>query len=102
MNSLLTGFTFRKITFFSFLQLVAASIVDESYSSNQDLFDAILNTLFPITFVLLFKVKEKPKSIRNKLLPLLDDILYNIVTWGIPLIVSFAYEDSLAIKIFSI
>ncbi|CAG8492193.1 23121_t:CDS:2 [Gigaspora rosea] len=102
MNSLLTSFTFRKITFFSFFQLAAASIVDESYLSNQDLYDAILNTLFPITFVLLLKVKEKPKSIRNKLLPLLDDILYNIVTWGIPLIVSFAYEDSLDIKIFSI
>ncbi|RHZ54952.1 hypothetical protein Glove_421g118 [Diversispora epigaea] len=29
-----------------------ASTVDESYSSHQDVYDAILNTLFPITFVI--------------------------------------------------
>ena len=35
-------------------------------------------------------------------LPLLDDVLYNAVTWAIPLTVSFAYNDSKAVKIFSI
>ncbi|CAG8848202.1 28033_t:CDS:1, partial [Racocetra persica] len=85
-----------KIIFRSFNQLVAASIVDESYSSNEDIYDAILTTLFPITFVVLLKVKDDPKSSKNILLPLLDDILYNIIAWGIPLIVSFVYEDMLA------
>src|SRR6185312_14948064 len=82
--------------------LTTASIVDESYTSYQDLYDAILNTFFPITFVVLLNVSEKPGSIKNKLLPLLDDILYNTVTWVIPLTVSFGYGDSLAVKIFSI
>src|SRR6185436_5993208 len=48
------------------------------------------------------KVSEKPRSIKHTLLPLLDDVLYNTVTWVIPLTVSFAYNDSLAVKIFSI
>ena len=39
---------------------------------------------------------------KKKLLPLLDDVLYNAVTWAIPLTVSFAYNDSKAVKIFSI
>src|SRR6185437_6058519 len=136
LNSLL-----RHIVFFSLISLARASIVDDSYSSHQDLYDAILNTLFPITFVVLLKVSEKRGggdndarsdnaaqtdndaqidkdirsdnnaqsnnaaqsfSIKKKLLPLLDDILYNTVTWVIPLTVSFAYNDSLAVKIFSI
>ena len=118
LNSLL-----RHIVFFSLISLARASIVDDSYSSHQDLYDAILNTLFPITFVVLLKVSEKrgggdndarsDKDVRsdndaqsfstkNILLPLLDDVLYNTVTWIIPLTVSFAYNDSLAVKIFSI
>ena len=135
-NSLL-----RHIMFFSLISLARASIVDDSYSSHQDLYDAILNTLFPITFVVLLKVSEKrgggdsgvqsDKNIRSDndaqnnnaaqnnntaqsnnaaksfsmkdiLLPLLDDVLYNVVTWVIPLTVSFAYNNSLALKIFSI
>ncbi|CAG8553351.1 1858_t:CDS:2 [Paraglomus brasilianum] len=103
---------FRYIVGFSLISLARASIVDDSYSSHQDLYDAIINTLFPITFVVLLKVSEKrggggdndarsdntvqSSSIKNKLLPLLDDFLYNIVTWFIPLIVSFAYDDKLA------
>ncbi|CAG8442234.1 1133_t:CDS:2 [Acaulospora morrowiae] len=101
-----------------------ASIVDESYSSRQDVYDALLNTLFPITFVILFNIsrykseeprkneqpisneksKEDEESISSKnskenngsgkngiprdkflskvnLLPILDDLLYNAVTW---------------------
>jgi len=38
----------------------------------------------------------------RKILPVLDDLLYNTVTWVIPLTVSFAYNDFLAIKIFSL
>ena len=93
---------FRYIMFFSLIPLATASIVDDSYTSYQDLYDAILNTLFPITFVVLLNVSEKPGSMKKKLLPLLNDLLYNTVTWVIPLTVSFAYGDSLAVKIFSI
>lgn len=94
-------FTFKKLIFLLFLQHAAASIVNESYSSNEDLYDAVLNTLFPITFTVLLQVKENPESIRNTVLPLFDDILYNFITWGIPLVVSFIYEDTYAIKFYT-
>jgi len=95
---------FRGVAFllFSFIPLATAIIVDDSYTSYQDLYDAILTTLFPVTFVVLLNVSGKPGPIKKKLLPLLDDILYNTVTWVIPLTVSFAYGDELAVKIFSI
>ena len=38
----------------------------------------------------------------RKILPVLDDLLYNTVTWVILLTVSFAYDDFPAIKIFSL
>ena len=98
----LTNSLFRGVAFFLLIPLTTASIVDESYTSYPDLYDAILNTLFPITFVVLLNVSGKPGPIKKKLLPLLDDILYNTVTWVIPLTVSFAYGDELAVKIFSI
>ncbi|CAG8774291.1 15089_t:CDS:2 [Cetraspora pellucida] len=79
-----------------------ASIIDYSYSSVQDLYDAILNTLFPIIFVILFNVRGETGRIKKVVLPLIDDILYNIITWLIPLIVAFTYGDTLYIKIFSI
>ncbi|RIA86609.1 hypothetical protein C1645_855872 [Glomus cerebriforme] len=87
------------------IPLVPASIapyVDETYSSKPDLYDALLNTFFPISFVILLNASGESGSIKNKLLPLLDDVLYNTITWVIPLIVSFSYGDLLAIKIFSI
>src|SRR6185436_17320034 len=99
------GFTFLNFifAFFSLFTPVTASIVDESYSSSQqDVFDAIINTLFPITFVILFKVSGKSGRIKKALLPLPDDILYNTVTWVIPLTVAFAYGNLLGIKIFLI
>src|SRR2546423_1632088 len=83
---------FRHIVFFSLISLAPASIVDDSYTSYQDLYDAIFTTLFPITFVVLLNVSGKPGSIKRTLLPLLDDVLYNTVTWVIPLTVSFAYN----------
>src|SRR5437763_12563164 len=86
---------FCYIVLFALIPLATASIVDDSYTSYQDLYDAILNTFFPITFVLLLNVSGKPGSMKNTLLPLLDDILYNAVTWVIPLTVSFAYNDSM-------
>ncbi|CAG8632431.1 1180_t:CDS:2 [Dentiscutata heterogama] len=92
----------RKIIFISFLQLSTASIIDYSYSSQQDLYDAILNTLFPIFFVLLFNVRGESGRIKKVALPLIDDILYNLITWAIPLIVAFTYGDTLSIKVFSI
>ncbi|RIA94042.1 hypothetical protein C1645_873685 [Glomus cerebriforme] len=89
----------------AFIPLVPAKVapyVDETYSSKPDLYDALLNTFFPISFVILLNVSGESGSIKNILLPILDDVLYNTITWVVPLIVSFSYDDLLAIKIFSI
>ncbi|RHZ85616.1 hypothetical protein Glove_63g115 [Diversispora epigaea] len=101
-GSAFLNFIFWKIAFFLLVPLATASIIDESYSSHQDVYDAILNTLFPITFVILFNISNKknekvvdtvkPEDMqptqywftKNNLLPLLDDILYNTVTWDVP------------------
>ena len=98
----------RKIIFFSLIILPfvsSAQIVDESYTLNnqnrQDVYDAIINALFPIFFVFLTNVSGSSGKFRKILLPLLDDLLYNTVTWVIPLTISFVYDDFLAIKIFS-
>ncbi|CAB4484417.1 unnamed protein product [Rhizophagus irregularis] len=91
--------------FFSFFPLASASVasfVDTNYEPNTDLYDAILNTFFPIFFVVLLNASGKSGSIKNVILPFLDDVLYNMITWMIPLIVSFAYDDLMSIKIFSI
>src|SRR5437588_12923137 len=84
----------------------SAPIVDESYTLNnqnrQDVYDAVFNALFPIFFVFLTNISGKEGKFRKILLPLLDDLLYNTVTWVIPLTVSFAYDDFPAIKIFSL
>ncbi|RHZ79141.1 hypothetical protein Glove_151g50 [Diversispora epigaea] len=102
-GSTFLNFIFAFFSLFSLFKPVTASLVDESYSSSrQDVFDALINTLFPITFVILFKVSGKSGRIKKMLLPILDDILYNTVTWVIPLTVSFAYDDLFGIKIFSI
>src|SRR5947199_2216845 len=97
---------FKKIIFFSLITLPFAStapIVDESYtSSHQDVYDAVFNALFPIFFVFLTNISGSSGNIRKILLPVLDDLLYNTVTWVIPLTVSFAYDDFPAIKIFSL
>ncbi|CAG8683560.1 16385_t:CDS:2 [Gigaspora margarita] len=93
------------INFISLLQISkisTASIIDYSYSSQQDIYDALLNTLFPIIFVILFNIRGETGRIEKVVLPLIDDILYNIITWVIPLIVAFTYGDTLYIKIFSI
>src|SRR5947208_2300980 len=91
---------FRKIIFFSLIILPFASsapIVDESYTLNnqnrQDVYDAIFNALFPIFFIFLTNISGKEGKFKKTLLPLLDDLLYNAVTWVIPLTVSFAYDD---------
>src|SRR6266513_5344918 len=104
------NFVFKKIVFFSLIILLpfalSAPIVDESYTSSnqshQDVYDAVFNALFPIFFVFLTNVSGDSGNIKKILLPLLDDLLYNTVTWVIPLTVSFAYNDSRAIKIFSL
>ncbi|CAB5215425.1 hypothetical protein RhiirA5_494599 [Rhizophagus irregularis] len=99
------SFIIWNVVFFSLLPLTSASVasfVDTNYVSKGDLYDATLNTFFPIFFVILFNVSGKPGSIKNIVLPLLDDLLYNVITWMIPLVVSFAYDEWLSIKIFSI
>src|SRR5437763_5361931 len=98
---------FKKIIFFSLIILPLASsvpIVDESYTSSnqshQDVYDAVFNALFPIFFVFLTNISGSTGKIRKILLPVLDDLLYNMVTWVIPLTVSLAYDEFPAIKIF--
>ncbi|CAB5377322.1 unnamed protein product [Rhizophagus irregularis] len=101
----LLNFIIWNIMFFSLFPLSSAStasFVDIKYESYTDLYDAILNTFFPIFFVIFLNASGKDGSIKNIVLPLLDDVLYNIITWVIPLVVSFAYDDLMSIKIFSI
>src|SRR6266498_2252078 len=99
-------FIIWNIAFFSLFPLASASVasfVDKNYESQkEDLYDALLNTFFPIFFVILLNVSGDPGSIKNVVLPLLDDVLYNTITWVIPLTVSFSYDDLMSIKIFSI
>ncbi|PKC55580.1 hypothetical protein RhiirA1_475366 [Rhizophagus irregularis] len=99
------NFIICNIVFFSFFPSASASFapfIDLTYESQVDLYFTILDTLFPILFMILINVSGKPGTITNVVLPLLDDTLYNMVTWMIPLIVSFAYDDLMSIKIFSI
>lgn len=99
------NFTIWNTTFFSFFPLASTSVapfVDKNYNSQEDLYDAILNTFFPIFFVILLNASRKSGSIKNIVLPLLDDVLYNTITWVAPLMVSFAYEGLMDIRIFSI
>src|SRR5207247_3219221 len=73
-----------------------------NHQNRQDVYDAVFNALFPIFFVFLTNISGSSGKYRKILLPLLDDLLYNTVTWVIPLTVSFAYDDFLVIKIFSL
>ncbi|CAB5211743.1 hypothetical protein RhiirA5_429989 [Rhizophagus irregularis] len=101
----LLNFIIWNIMFFSQFPLASALIapfVDINYESHTDLYDAILNTFFPIFFVIFLNTSGKDGSIKNIVLPLLDDVLYNMITWVIPLVISFAYDDLMSIKIFSI
>src|SRR6266496_4844151 len=99
------NFIIWNIAFFSLFPLVSASVtsfINENYESYEDLYDALFNTFFLIFFVILLNVSGDPGSIKNVALPLLDDVLYNTITWVIPLTVSFSYDDLMSIKIFSI
>jgi hypothetical protein len=89
------------ISLFPFTSASVESFIDKSYESQKDLYDAILNTFFPIFFVILLNVSGKPGRIKRIALPILDDVLYNMITWMVPLIISFVY-DLMSIKIFSI
>src|SRR6266536_2063849 len=75
-----------------------ASLVDTNYSPQKDFYDAFLNTLFPIFFVILLNISVKPGTIKY----VLFDLLCNIITWIIPLTVSLSYDGLLDIRIFSI
>ncbi|CAB5377743.1 unnamed protein product [Rhizophagus irregularis] len=102
LNFIIWYFVFFSFSLFPFVSASIAPYIDKSYDSHEDLYDALLNTFFPIFFVILLNVSGEPGSKKNVLLPLLDDVLYNMVTWVIPLIVSFSYDDLMSIKIFSI
>ena len=90
-----------KILFFSIIPLATSSVVDKDYIPYQDVYDGLLNALFPIFFVILFRI-DNSTTTKKKLLPILDDILYNTITWLIPLIVTFSYDDLLGVKIFAL
>ncbi|CAG8457434.1 4151_t:CDS:2, partial [Dentiscutata heterogama] len=70
------------------------SLIDENYLQKncEDLYNALITLLFP-------KNSEETEniSIKEIVLPFFDDILYNITIWGIPLFVSFVYNDMLNI-----
>lgn len=99
------NFFIWNIVFFSFIPFAStkdAPIVNEKYDSSRDLYDSILNVIFPIFFVILLNVSGKPGSIKNVALPLLDDVLHNVISWVIPLIISFVYDRRMmAIMIYS-
>src|SRR3954453_13614125 len=97
----ISNFIVRKIFFFSVIPFTKASIVEEDYESYPDVYDGLINALFPIFFVILFQI-DNSSTTKKKLLPILDDILYNAVTWLIPLMVTFSYGDLLGIKIFAL
>ncbi len=98
----ISKFILWKIIFFSIIPFTTASVVDvdKDYKSYQDVYDGLLNALFPIFFVILFQIKNSSTT-RKQLLPILDDILYNFVTWSIPLIVSSFYNELFAIRMFA-
>ena len=93
-------FILRKIFFFSIIPFASAGIfdIDKGYESTETVIDQGLYIILPIFYYFLASVKPQDRKI---LLPILDDILYNAVTWLIPLIVSLVYDDLLFIKVFS-
>src|SRR3954467_1387807 len=99
----ISNFILWKILFLSIIPFAKAFVVEKDYKSYQDVYDGTLNALFPIFFVILFQI-DNSSTTKKKLLPILDDILYNAVTWLIPLIVTFSYDDHdlLGIKIFAL
>src|SRR3954447_3834783 len=97
----ISNFIVRKIFFFSVIPFTNASIVEKDYKPIEDVYDGLLNALFPIFFVILFQI-DNSSTTKKQLLPILDDILYNAVTWLIPLIVTFSYDELLGLKIFAL
>ncbi|KAF0512118.1 hypothetical protein F8M41_018056 [Gigaspora margarita] len=89
------------------------SLIDENYipKNYEDLYNDLITLLFPVILVALLNfnknnIKNKNDadveknseeteniSIKEIILPFFDDILYNITIWGIPLFVSFVYND---------
>jgi hypothetical protein len=102
------GFIIWNIVFFSLISFVSASTIasfvgklhEDSYDD-----DAFHNAIFPTSLifcVILLNFSRKSRLIENVVLPLLYDVLYNAITWMIPLVVSFSFDELLSIKIFSI
>ena len=54
----ISDFILWAIFFFSIIPLTKASVVDKGYKSYQDVYDGILNALFPIFFVILFQINN--------------------------------------------
>ncbi|CAG8745378.1 22831_t:CDS:1 [Dentiscutata erythropus] len=76
--------------------------VDLNYDSHQDTLVGVFSTLMPLVFLLLFTIsQDENSSWKTNFLPILDDLLYNIITWVIPLIISIIY-DSRNKRIFAI
>lgn len=107
-ETLFLRFIIWNISFFPLIPFVSAStvtpLIDKDSKLHEDLYNYdALYTILPIfIFVIFLNFSGNSKSVKNVVLPLLDDVLYNIITWMIPLIVSFSYDNLLSIKIFSI
>src|SRR4051794_19979852 len=52
----ISNFILWKILFLSIIPFAKASIVEEDYKSYPDVYDGLLNALFPIFFVILFQI----------------------------------------------
>lgn len=84
------------MSYFSFLNFTS-SLIDDSYtSSRKDILDTLSSSLFPIAVVTLYNA-SRTGPIKRILLPILDDILYNIIVWGIPLAAFLVYDHHLTI-----
>src|SRR6185369_2037928 len=84
--------TFGIIVFLFLIHPVYAGIVDFEYNPFQDTFDSILNALIPVSFVLLFNISNE-KSTKTTLLPIFDDILYNLIVWILPIVPTIVYSE---------
>src|SRR5438132_7151677 len=85
---------FGIIIFLLWIRPAYAGIVDFEYNPFQDIFDSILNALIPVSFVLLFAISNK-NSKKKKLLPIFDDILYNLIVWILPIVPTIVYSESI-------
>ena len=67
-------------------------ISTSEYDPSQDIFDSILNALIPVSFVLLFNISNEDAK-KTILLPIIDDILYNLIVLLLPIVPTIVYNE---------